>query len=173
MPFKRVVTIVGTGAALAAWLAAAATSGRRENIESLPIKPSAVDRRGAELAEEISRLRERLRPSATPRQPGRNLFSFASRRSASVASVQPVAPPVRSDNAPARLAPIPLRLSGIAEDTSSNGVERTAIISASGQLFFAKEGESVADQYRVTRISADVVELADLADGTLLRLALK
>ena len=36
-----------------------------------------------------------------------------------------------------------------------------------------KEGENVTSRYRVTRISADVVELMDLATNTPRRLALR
>jgi hypothetical protein len=40
-------------------------------------------------------------------------------------------------------------------------------------LFLAKEGENVTARYRVARISSEVVELTDLDDGTVLRLALR
>ena len=66
-----------------------------------------------------------------------------------------------------------LKLSGIAEDAAPDGPVRTAIISAFGQLFLVKEGENVTERYRVARISSDVVELIDLADGTTFRLALR
>jgi hypothetical protein len=36
-----------------------------------------------------------------------------------------------------------------------------------------KEGESILDRYRVTKIAADVVELTDVTDGTVRRLALR
>jgi len=66
-----------------------------------------------------------------------------------------------------------LRLSGIAEDRTPGGVVRTAIISGRGQLFLAKQGDAVTDRYQVARISSEVVELTDLTDGSLVRLALK
>jgi hypothetical protein len=69
--------------------------------------------------------------------------------------------------------PAPLKLSGIAEDEMPDGVVRTAIISGLGQLFLVKEGDSFADRYRVLRVSSDVVELTDLVDGNVLRLALR
>jgi hypothetical protein len=171
MNLKRAATIGVAGAALAAWLAAAATSGRRD----VPIAPLAiaqpVDARGEALAAEIARLHERLRPDAPPRMPGRNLFQFSAPRSSAVGSARaalteaPVA-------APAPLLP-PLKLSGIAEDAGPDGPLRTAIISGFGQLFLVKEGESVTTRYRVSRISPDVVELTDAIDGSTLRLALK
>jgi hypothetical protein len=67
-----------------------------------------------------------------------------------------------------------LRLSGLAEDRDADGlVVRTAIISAEGQLFLAKEGESVTSRYRIAKISSDAVELVDLLDDSILRLILK
>src|SRR6266481_2172087 len=75
MNLKRTATIVAIGGALLAWLAGAATSNRE--IAPAPISRSApIEARGAELAVEVARLHERLRPTATPRQPGRNLFVF-------------------------------------------------------------------------------------------------
>ena len=66
-----------------------------------------------------------------------------------------------------------MRLVGMAEDPGPDGPVRVAFISAGGQLFNVKEGETVLEQYRVTKITADVVELADVNDGTVRRLALR
>jgi hypothetical protein len=74
---KRTATIVVVGGALLAWLAGAATSNRA--IEPAPvISIPAIDNSGVALEKEISRLHERLRPTATPAQSNRNLFSFRS-----------------------------------------------------------------------------------------------
>jgi len=78
MKVKRTATIAVVGGAFAAWLYAAATSGNRDRVDTLVMKPPAIDSRGAALAGEIARLHERLRPSATPRKPGRDLFSYVS-----------------------------------------------------------------------------------------------
>ncbi len=75
--------------------------------------------------------------------------------------------------APVAAPPPALKLAGIAEDAGPGGPIRTAIISGLGQLFLVKEGERVAGRYRVTKIAADLVELADTGDGTVLRLPLK
>jgi hypothetical protein len=171
MNLKRTATIVVVCAVLAAWLAGAATSNR-----ALPppvvAQPQSIEIRGKELASEIARLHERLRPSASPRQPGRNLFAFRSTQP------RPVAVPI-VDSRPALIeaprveaAPL-LKLSGIAEDAGPDGPQRTAIISGSGELFMVKEGDNVTPRYRVIRISADVAELSDLIDGTIRRLAMK
>ena len=150
----------------------AATSGNRDRVESIEIKPLAIDARGAELAGEIARLHERLRPSVTPRQPGRDLFSF-------------VAPAPRPLPAPTPLGGAARRRRSFAPSrrrSSCPALPRTrhrTVWSAppssrdSGELFVAKEGDSVAERYRVVKISTDVVELADLTQGTTVRLALR
>src|SRR5438309_51218 len=158
MNLKRIATFGIVGGALAAWLAAAATSCTRENTAPLIFESPAIDTRGAELASEIRRLHARLHPDATPREPGRNLFAFG-------APMQRTPPPVESnaavstEAAPAAPAAPLLRLSGLAEDLGADGsIVRTAIISSEGQLFLAKEGDAVTARYRIAKISADVVE---------------
>jgi hypothetical protein len=170
---KRTATIVVVGGALLAWLAGAATSNRA--IEPAPvISVPAIDYSGVALEKEIARLHERLRPTATPTQSSRNLFSF---RSAPVRAVPPPSGPTAPAlvEAPPPLPPPlpPLKLVGIAEDPGADGPARTAILVGDGQLFTVKEGENVTARYRVERISADVVELLDLNDNSLRRLALR
>lgn len=174
MNLKRAATIVVVGGALLAWLAGAATSNRAIEPAPLFIVP-AIDTRGAALEKEIAHLRERLRPSATPNQTGRNLFSFRSAR----VREREVPPPVAASHAAlVEAPPLPallpaLKLAGVAEDAGADGPARTAIITGEGQLFTVKEGESVTARYRVVKISADVVELIDLTDNTVRRLALR
>ena len=75
MNMKRTATMAIVGGALLAWLAGAATSNREP--PAVPVfVPAPIDIRGAELASEVARLHERLRPVASPRDPGRNLFVF-------------------------------------------------------------------------------------------------
>ena len=173
MNLKRAATIVVVGGAFAAWLAAAATSGNREIASPLVLETPAVDAHGAKLGAEVARLHERLRPDAVPEHT-RNLFAFAVQKPRPAAVVAPPAPSLTEAPRPP-IAPPPLKLVGVAEDAGRNGPERTAIISGFGQLFLVKEGENVTSRYRVSKISADVVELADADadDGTTLRLALK
>jgi len=171
---KRTVSIVFGGAALIAWLAGAATSNH--TIPPLAVRePAAIELRGAELADEISRLHERLRPNASPRRPARNLFSFRATAPPAFAAAAPASAAAEAEAqalAPPPALP-PLKLAGIAEDEGADGPLRTAIISGDGQLFMAKEGEMVTPRYRVVKISADVVELIDLGDGSSRRLALR
>jgi Tfp pilus assembly protein PilP len=172
MNLKRTTTIVVVGAALAAWLAGAATSNHV--IPSAPVvQHTSIEERGAELASEIERLHERLAPVATPRMPGRNLFAFRAVAARPAAPIAPAPRPAITEAAPAPIALPSLKLSGIAEDAGADGPIRIAFISGEGQLFMVKEGETVTRRYRVTKISADVVELVDLVDNSTRRLALR
>jgi hypothetical protein len=136
MSSQRTATIVVVGGALAAWLANAATS-THESAPPPVARTTPIEMRGAELADEIARLHERLRPSALPRTPARNLFSFRSE----VARPAPAPPaPAPSLFFPGPSAPTTpesgLKLSGFAEDTAADGgVVRTAIISSPTQLY--------------------------------------
>ena len=172
MNTKRAATIVVVGGALAAWLAAAATPDDRAIAPSPVVIAPPVDARGAELAAQVARLHEQLRPDVAPTR-RRDLFQFASSPRRDSASV--IGTPALSDALPRVpvVSPVPFKLVGLAEDPGPEGPERTAIIAGLGQLFFVKEGEQVTLRYRVAKISADVVELAEAGDGTFLRLALK
>src|SRR6185436_18691958 len=112
MSVKRAVVLGVVGGAVAVWLAAAATSTTPTVAPLATPKANAVDRSGAELAAEIARLHERLRPSDTPLQ-ARNLFRYAAptvaQRSGSAA---PPAPIVQEQPAVATVSP--LKLVGIA-----------------------------------------------------------
>jgi hypothetical protein len=162
---KRTVLLVLALAALAAWLAAASTSGV-PSARPIAAAPAAIDARGAALAAEIDRLHDRLRPTATPEH-NRNLFQFAAhlpaRASVAPAVAAPAPPPI-----PVAVEP-PFKLIGIAEDSGT----RTAILSSPAQLLMVKEGDVVASKYRVAGISADAIELTDSSDGSVLRLALR
>jgi hypothetical protein len=173
MSLKRTTIILVSAVALAAWFAAAMTPARPP-VPRLTSTSEPIDASGAALASEITRLRERLRPEPAPRGPIRNPFRF---RTAPIPAAPP--PVAVSPGMPALENQVPrpsLTLAGIAEDPGPEGTLRTAIISGSGQLFLAKQGETVADRgitYRVERIVEDSVELTDLRDGTTLRLTLR
>jgi hypothetical protein len=172
MNVKRTATIAVVGGALAAWFAGAATSNR-SIAPPLVAPPAPLEARGAELANEIARLHERLRPTATPVQPGRNLFVYHAAPQA--VPIAPAPKPAPGDAAPTIALPAQpsLTLAGIAEDEGPDGPVRTAFISGDGQLFMVKEGDNVTPRYRVDRISPDVVELMDLSTNTARRLALR
>ena len=169
MNLKRAATIVTTGGGLAAWLVGATTSNR---VAAPPpvIDRAPIERRGAELATEMARFRERMPPTAPPRQPARNLFKFReASRQATAPDVAPAPPP---ENIPAPPPVSPMRLIGVSEDPGAAGPVRSAFVNADGQLFIVKEGDTVLMRYKVTKISSEVVELTD-EDGTVRRLALR
>ena len=170
MTLKRAATMVVVGGALAAWLAAAATSGNRGIASPAVVQTPPVETSGDQLATEVARLHERLSPDATPRL-GRNLFAFAAPKPRPAPAM--AAPALTEAPRAQPIAPPPLKLVGVAEDAGPQGPERTAIISGLGQLFLVKTGERVTSRYQVAKIDADVVELVDADNGTTLRLALK
>ena len=171
MNTKRVAWLVVGAGAVAVWLAGAATTGVRPPQVIVVPKPAAIDLQGEALAAEITRLHERLRPTAAPVQT-RDLFRYANRVAAKPGESAPAAAPA-VPLAPADLTPKPaFRLVGIAEDAGADGPVRTAIVSNGGALVFVKEGEALS-HFRVTRIAADVVEFTNTDDNTLLRLALR
>jgi hypothetical protein len=167
MNTKRIAMFSVAGAVLAAMIADATTSGtRRPAPVVIPPNTTAIELQGAELAAEVARLRARLRPSEQLQDPARNLFEFSARASRSA----PAAPPAPLEPAAvsAPLVPPPFTLIVFA----SEGAVRTAIISGSGDLFLAREGDSITAQYRVIRIDADGVELGAL-DGRTVTLTLQ
>ena len=163
-------------AGVAVLVAGAATSGGRRAPLTPPVKTAPLEASGAALEAEIARLHERLRPTAVPQVPARNLFAFRSSQDRGVSAPDP--PPPAPAPAPAATSGSPvqpnLKLIGIAEDLGAEGaVVRTAIVSGSGQLHFAKEGEMVTDGYRVAAISVEAVELTDLSTNQPVRLVMK
>jgi hypothetical protein len=174
MNLKRASLVAAGGGALAVWLAAAATPGSGGAPIVAPSKPTALDAQGAELSGEVERLRERLRPSAEPRAPGRNLFRYAASRSRDASGRAQLTEAGAVTVAPASALPtIKLDFIGVAESAGEQGTVRTAILTAGGQLVHAREGESVASRYRVTRITSELVELVDTVDGATTRLVLR
>jgi hypothetical protein len=167
MNVQRIAMLSAAGALLAAMIASATTSAvRRPAPVVIPPNTTAIELQGAELAAEVARLRARLRPADQPQEPARNLFQFSARasRTPQAAPVLPAEPTA----APAPPPPPPFTLIGFASD----GAVRTAIISGAGDLFLAREGDSVTAQYRVVRIDADGVELGAL-DGRTVTLSLQ
>src|SRR4051794_24332309 len=89
---KRIAWLVAGGGAVAVWLAGAATIAVRPPQTITAPKRAATDRRGEALAAEITRLHERLRPTATPVQ-SRDLFRYASRAVERPGALPVAAPP--------------------------------------------------------------------------------
>jgi hypothetical protein len=174
MTAKRAAVYSGGAVLLLAWMSAA---GVRQTPEiPAPVKP--VETTGtASLAADVQaqtiRLRSRLAAAPAPQEPARNPFAFVGRDPAKRHAARPAAPAA----APVQPLPPPepaIQLIGVAESNTPKGAARTAIISAlSGELFLVKEGETIAGRYRVGAVGTDAVELNDLMQGTVRRLALK
>lgn len=171
MHLKRTATFAVAGAALVAWFAAAATSGTHP-VAVVPERTVPADASIADLSAQVSRLHERLVPSATPIQPARDLFRFRAPKPKPAPAAPSPAVALAAAAAPAAVRPA-IKLDGIAEDGKGDRLVRTAIISTGGQLFLAREGDAVGPRYTVARIGPDVVELLDHVDNTTLRLALR
>jgi hypothetical protein len=173
MNVKRIAAVGAVGGVLAVWLAAASTMLTQPVVDTSERKATAVELRGAALAAEITRLRERLRPTSAPQLPSRNLFEFS--RTAPVRAALPAPRDLQEAEAPrpAPAAPPPMRLVGMAEDAGPEGPVRTAIVSGFGQLFIVKEGERVTARYQVAKISGEAAEIRDLADNSTITLVLK
>ena len=172
MNANRTLTLTAIGGALLAWFAAAATS-THDVAPRIVLTPPHVDVQGADLAKEIARLHDRLRPDATPRTPSRNLFTFhtvAHHDAPRAASAPALTETAAAPSAPA--LPV-LKLEGVAQDDTETGPVRTAIISGEGQLYLVKAGDAVGSRYKVARVGADAVELTDAIDHSTRRLALK
>lgn len=170
MNWQRTVTLGTLGGAIAVWYAAASTSLPPSAEPVLSHTATAIEVRGAELSAEITRLRERLRPTAAPLL-RRDLFRYRGGAGAAPSGSTP-AMPLSTEAVPLAATTSSLSLVGLAEDNGPDGPIRTAIIARAGDLFIVKEGEAVTSQYQVAKISADVVELTDTTAGTPLRLAL-
>jgi len=174
MNFKWAATLVIVVGALAAWRTFSSTPDRGGATPLDVVAQAPIDARAVALAKEVGRLRDRLEPGVSLPHHGRDLFRFAT-AAPHAAPLALVTNPAPSDVATAPSQPL-LKLIGVAEDTTTDGLVRTAIISGPGQLYVVKEGDRVTSRYRVARISPDVVELDDLArigDASVLRLALK
>src|SRR5437773_10224237 len=115
---NRTAMIVA-GAALLAWLAGAATSNHAIPASAV-VEPRVIESRGAELADEIAMLHERLRPVATPRRPARNLLAYRAAPATAPASPAPT-PALTAAPAPAPLSLPALSPVCIAEDHRAHG----------------------------------------------------
>lgn len=171
MRVKRILLWGVGGGAAVAWIAAAATSVSTPVSSPSRATPRRDRAASAALAAEVSRLHERLRPSAAPSQT-RDLFRYAER---------PVAPPPRPALAPVTEAAVPVvpvtrapfKLIGIAADSNDGTPVRTAIVAGEqGELYFAKAGETIS-QFTVVTVLDDAVEVADPTEpGRVVRLTL-
>lgn len=160
--------------AFAAWLAILAGGGFTPSARpSSPVigAASPLDPIVRDIQSQSGRLRTYLAGAPPLARPSRNPFRFNGR--ADDLPARRPSPALSTAAATLPAARPGLTLSGLAEDPSPSGAVRTAVITAEGQLYLVKEGETFARRFRVVRISADAVQVLDLTDGTTLTLALK
>src|SRR5262249_4641561 len=115
MNVKRTAMIGVAAVAVAVWISAATTSNMRTVAPVVPTKPNVVDKSGAELAVEIQRLHERLRPGDAPVH-ARVLSGYAAKTPAPAptATAVPTASAAPSAQAPLAQLVAPLKLEGLA-----------------------------------------------------------
>ena len=177
MTSMRAVAYIGGASLLLAWLAAASGDARRPRPGRVPSQPrdaQVLQTIVSDVQAQAVRLRQRL-AAAPASNPRRNPFAFDTHM-APAARRAPVPAPMREVDEAPPVAPEPeFALVGIAEQNTPAGLVRTAMISgaAGDNLIMVREGQTLALRYRVTAISADVLELKDLTTGTTRRLALQ
>jgi hypothetical protein len=136
-------------------------------------RPAGPDALAIEVNSQASRLRAMIAHAPVPGASARNPFSFGGPRAPKATA--PALTAVASDPPPVLAAPLPpLTLMGVAEDMTSQGTRRTAVIGGDGDtIYMVVEGDPVGDRYRVRKIGADAIELEDLVSKGLRRLALR
>ena len=170
MTWKSTALLAGA-TTLATWLAAPppqATTSQSGAVGSAPSRGFAT----SEIESEAAKLSARLRAEVPLTLPARNPFRFDTPRPA---RPNPASAPV-SQASPAVPNPQPewpaVRLTGLAEETLEGTPQRTAIFSSANGVLLVREGETILDQYRVTRIDGEGVDVTRLEDGSSRRLTL-
>ncbi len=148
-----------------------ASRSRVVPVEPGEVRATAVSRDmpvDAGLPERAEGLRRLLASPPPPAPVRRNPFGFGAASAAGGPAAGAAAEP-----AEARTPRPPMELAGIAEETGNGHPNRTAVISAAGQVIFAKEGDRVLSRFLVVRIAADAVHLKDDEGGGAFALVLK
>jgi Tfp pilus assembly protein PilP len=178
MTNTRAAAWIGGGVLLIAWFAAAVGVPRHATVPARDPQPAPqateqLTAIAADVHAQAERLRERLARAPVPQTPLRNPFAFDAPRP-ELPPPGMVAATTGPDPAPSAPAVPVLSLIGVAENATSDGPRRTAIIAGQADaLYIVGEGQAVGSRYRVTAIGADAVELEDLLTGGRRRLALR
>jgi hypothetical protein len=176
MQVRRSAAIVGGVAVLGAWFASA-TGLIPVDSDPAPVqaRPAATSG-GATLDQEVraqaARLTDRLRRAPSPQPTSRNPFRFESRRPAVERSLSSRPAAIETPAAPV-VTQLPIRLEGLAEREIDGVKKRIAILSIFTEVFLVPEGETFNSRHRVKTIGTDVVELEEIATGTITRLAIR
>jgi hypothetical protein len=167
------VALVGLGGALVATWLFAAVGTRQPTVAapSSPVESSDADALAAAVRAQAERLHARLARAPEPRGSDRNPFVFGAD---AVRKAPPEVAAAASGLAPAAAvesARPGARLELVAIVTE--GSERRAVLSVTDDVAIVGVGDVVAGRYRVTAVSADVVELADVRGAPARRLGLR
>jgi hypothetical protein len=173
---RLAVWIVGA-AVSGAWLASAA--GVTRQARSVRVPPPAaetiqLDALAAEVQAQAGRLRERLAHAPAPRAADRNPFSFYSaptkHRLPSGETRRTITP---AASAPELPVPV-IELIGIAEDQSTTGTVRTAMMTnEQNDLIMVTAGQRILGRYDVVAVTDEAVDLKDIETGRIRRLILR
>ena len=181
MTFSRIGVMVTGAGLLAAWLSSAASTTSSGWISTgmptggvAPVATAPSDTGLIALEQEMARLSARLDRAPRPRTPSRNPFLLGARAvTPSSREESPAAPGFVAATETSTVATVPsVTLAGIAADRTPVGRRRTAILSVEGRVVLADIGDEVIGRYQVRLIDENVVELRDLQNRALLRLAL-
>jgi hypothetical protein len=178
MTLRRATLYIGGGSLLVAWFSSAASVSLMRTLPRSFREGQSISAPTDGVAEAIQaqtrRLRHRLAAAPLPQQPLRNPFMF---RPAPSAAPEPMR--LRAAGEPAIVEPlIPeeprLELVGIAEQRTSDGPVRTAMIATeTSDLLLAAIGTDVLGRYTVAIIDGDGVTLTEVATGRTRRLVLQ
>jgi hypothetical protein len=168
MTWKSTALLAGA-TTLATWLAAPPQATTNQSSAAGPTSSQRFAT--SEIESEAAKLGARLRAEVPLTLPARNPFRFDT------------PPPVRPNPAstvPEASSALPnpqpdwpaARLTGLAEETVEGTPQRTAIFSSANGVLLVREGETILDQYRVTRIDGEGVDVTRLDDGSSRRLTL-
>jgi hypothetical protein len=177
MSASRVAAWIGLTGLLGAWLASAAGLPRTTPPARAPQRPAdamLMDSLVSDVQSQTLRLRSRMASAPAPTAMSRNPFSFSDRpaarvpRTASPAIVQPIAPAPEPEPEPE------LELIGVAGDSGTGTLVRTAMITGpANELMMVTSGQRILGLYDVVTVGADAIELKHVVTGAVRRLALR
>jgi len=126
-----------------------------------------------DIVEQADRLHARLHPSPAYIAPLRDPFRFRPSKESTEQATAAAETPEALARPREMVEALGFSLSGIAEERAGGVIVRTAVVSVAGGIALVKEGDMIADQYLVTRIANDSVELSRMVDGAFRRLGFK
>jgi hypothetical protein len=178
---SRRTAVYGGGAALLVAYLAAANMPSQESASperaARTVATSGSESLAVDVRAQAARLHARMAQAPLPVANPRNPFSFGLAPRAVPPRDGMVHAAVVSDRADTAAPPPPLpalTLMGVAEDTTPDGLRRTAVIGGDGDtIYMVTEGQPVGSRYKVTKIGTDAVELEDLVTKAYRRLALR